>query len=124
MISLANKAILITGASRGLGAVCGQTFSSLGARLVLMARSGDLLAAVRASCTDPERHLAIAVDLADLAAIPSALARAQEFLGGLDAVLHVAGGGLGLREPLLPAAARRPVGRSPEYLPAAPSSSE
>lgn len=97
------KNILITGASRGLGAVCAQAFSRMGGRLALCARSGAQLEEVVRSCQQPERHTVIAVDLLELAAIPAAVAEAQRFLGRIDVVLHVAGGGLGLREPLLEA---------------------
>lgn len=97
------KNILITGASRGLGSVCAKAFSSMGARLALCARSGEQLKEVVRSCKQPERHTVIAVDLLDMAAIPAAVAEAQRFLGRIDVVLHVAGGGLGLREPLLEA---------------------
>lgn len=97
------KNILITGASRGLGAVCAEAFSRMGARLALCARSGEHLKEVVRSCEQPERHMVIAVDLLELAAIPAAVAEALQFLGRIDVVLHVAGGGLGLREPLLEA---------------------
>lgn len=97
------KKILITGASRGLGAVCAQAFSRMGARLAVCARSEEQLEEVIRSCQQPERHTVIAVDLLELAAIPAAVAEAQLFLGRIDVVLHVAGGGLGFREPLLEA---------------------
>ena len=102
-MNLTDKTILITGASRGLGAACAKAFAGMGARLALMARSADELELVRQGCVEPERHVIIPVDLTDTSAIPSALARTTHFLGELDVVLHVAGGGLGLRSPLLAA---------------------
>ena len=96
-----NRKILITGASKGLGAVAAQAFAERGARLVLIARSEDKLQQVRLSCNNPERHLCIAVDLLEMNFIEHAIREAQAFLGGIDVVLHVAGGGLGLKDDFL-----------------------
>lgn len=101
MFSLKDRKVLITGASRGLGAVCARAFAQGGARLALMARSQDDLEQVRTSCARPADHLALAVDLTDGKSLAENLHEAARFLGEIDAVLHVAGGGLGLREPLL-----------------------
>ncbi len=101
MFSLLGKTILITGASRGLGSVCAWAFAEQGAKLVLMARSKETLEEVRASCSRAADHLAVAVDLTDARVLENAVQEAAAFLGEIDAVLHVAGGGLGLREPLI-----------------------
>ena len=101
MFSLQDKRILITGASRGLGSVCARAFAEQGARLVLMARSKEALEEVRVSCSRAADHLAITVDLTDGPALEKAVHETLAFLGRIDAVLHVAGGGLGLREPLI-----------------------
>ncbi len=101
MISLQGRTILITGASRGLGSVCARAFAEQGARLVLMARSKEALEQVRASCSHAADHLALAVDLTDGPALEKAVQEAMAFLGRIDTVLHVAGGGLGLRDPLI-----------------------
>jgi 3-oxoacyl-[acyl-carrier protein] reductase len=93
-----NKQIIITGASKGLGAVAAQAFAKRGARLVLIARSEERLEQIRQSCKDSERHLCIAVDLLEMNSIEPAIRKALAFLGGIDVVLHVAGGGLGLRD--------------------------
>jgi 3-oxoacyl-[acyl-carrier protein] reductase len=96
-----NKRVLITGASKGLGAVAAVAFAERGARLVLIARSQDKLESVRQSCKDPERHLCISADLLELEEVQFSVLKAKEFLGGIDAVLHSAGGGLGLKDDLL-----------------------
>jgi 3-oxoacyl-[acyl-carrier protein] reductase len=103
MISLNQKHILITGASRGLGAVCARAFAEQGARLALVARSRDLLDDVVQSCVEPGRHTFIATDLLNRETIPAAVDEALLFLGHVDVVLHIAGGGIGLREPLISA---------------------
>ena len=96
-----NKRVLVTGASKGLGAVAACAFAEQGARTVLFARSQDKLEAVRQSCKIPDRHLCVPVDLVDIAQIPAAVEKAKKFLGGFDVVLHAAGGGLGLKDDLL-----------------------
>jgi len=101
MPNLEGKKIIITGASKGLGQVSAVTLASLGAQLVLMARSRDKLEEVRKSCQKAEKHLGLSVDLTDLGCLKDAIRKAKEHLGAVDCVLHVAGGGLGLRDPLL-----------------------
>ena len=101
MFSLSGKKILITGASRGLGSVCAKTFAGSGATLALMARSEEALEAVRLSCARTADHRAVAVDLTDSTSLQEKMREVMDFLGQIDTVLHVAGGGLGLREPLI-----------------------
>lgn len=96
-----DKKILITGASKGLGAVAAVAFAERGARVALLARSQDKLEAVRESCKNPQQHLCVPVDLLEIKAIPAAVQKSEEFLGGIDVVLHSAGGGLGLKDNLL-----------------------
>lgn len=103
MVNLENKHIVITGASKGLGSVCAKALADCHAKLVLMARTGKKLEAVRMSLKNPEKHLAIALDLTGMGQLHEGIKRAQEFLEDIDVVLHVVGGGLGLRNPLLEA---------------------
>ncbi len=98
---LLDKRILITGASRGLGAVVAHAFAERGARIALMARSQDKLEQVRMSCMNPEQHVSIPVDLLKMNDIEPAVQKAQAFLSGIDVVIHAAGGGLGLKEDFL-----------------------
>lgn len=101
LLGLKDKHILITGASNGLGSVCAKALAEEKAHIVLMARSGEKLDKIKESCKDPEKHLSIAVDLTDMQKLQSSITKAKEFLRHIDVVLHVAGGGLGLRDPLL-----------------------
>ncbi len=98
-----NKKILITGASKGLGYVCAKAFAAEGAQLVMMARTGEKLEALRSSFEEPEKHLCIPLDLTDTLQLHKGVEQARHFLGEIDAVIHVAGGGLGLRNNLLSA---------------------
>ncbi len=96
-----NRRILITGASRGLGLVCARAFSREGARLVLMARSKEDLENACKSCENPEKHLPVPVDLVNKEDIKRSVGAAKRFLSEIDVVLHVAGGGLGLKDTLI-----------------------
>ncbi len=96
-----NKKIIITGASRGLGLVCAQAFSKLGAQIALLARDEVELNRVKASCNAPEKHLVFPIDLLDYSQIPKCVEKIYSVFGSVDVVLHVAGGGLGLKDPLL-----------------------
>ena len=98
---LKNKKILITGASRGLGEICASALADQDAFLVLMARSKEKLEKIHNSLKCPENHSIIAVDLTDTQALHKAVNKAVKFLKAVDVVLHIAGGGLGLRDPLL-----------------------
>ncbi len=102
--TLSNKNIILTGASKGFGSLCARALAANGARLVLIARSQDLLQEVQSSCENSGNHLVLAADLTDPLQLKEAVSKAEEFLGVVDVVLHVAGGGLGLRDPFLSAA--------------------
>jgi|TARA_B100000315_G_scaffold34556_1_gene29242 3-oxoacyl-[acyl-carrier protein] reductase len=101
MFNLENKQIIITGASKGLGSVCATALSKQGACLALMARTESSLQEVINSCQFPEKHIAISLDLTDMNQLRNSFKKAKDFLGSIDVVLHVVGGGLGLRDPLL-----------------------
>ena len=100
-MDLKDKRILVTGASSGLGAVAAVEFSKLGAQLALVARSEDRLNLVREQCSHPEKHIAVSADLLVIGDIHSAVEKCRAFLGDIDIVLHVAGGGLGYKKALL-----------------------
>jgi 3-oxoacyl-[acyl-carrier protein] reductase len=50
---------------------------------------------------DPDRHRVVPADLVNPDGAADVANKTLEFLGGIDIILHVAGGGLGLRDPLL-----------------------
>lgn len=104
MIDFTSKRVLITGASRGLGAVLAMNLAKAGAKLALLARTKDKLEELRQSLDKPNNHVCCLADFRDLQNTRSATHKALEFLGGIDSVIHAAGGGLGLKDPLLSAA--------------------
>ena len=97
---LQNKRVLITGASKGLGAVCAEALAEYDTRLALMARSKEQLTQVRQSCKNSDHHLIIPGDLTQKQNLQSGVEQARKFLGEIDIVVHVLGGGLGLSDPL------------------------
>jgi NAD(P)-dependent dehydrogenase (short-subunit alcohol dehydrogenase family) len=85
------QAILITGASRGLGCALSRTLAERGARLVLVARNADRLESLAAELRrgGAEAH-ALAADLSEKRAIYPLAQAAAELVGPLDYLVHVA----------------------------------
>ena len=101
MYKFENKKILLTGASKGLGCICAKAFAENGAQLLITARSIERLEQLRQSLPNPDKHMAFAADLTQPEKIIELIEESENFLGGFDVIIHVAGGGLGLRDPLL-----------------------
>jgi 3-oxoacyl-[acyl-carrier protein] reductase len=96
-----DKRILVTGASKGLGWVCANVLADLDARLVCSGRNTGSLEKLKESFPNPDKHLVFAGDLMDPKVISELISKSEAFLGGIDIVLHVLGGGYGFRDPLL-----------------------
>jgi NAD(P)-dependent dehydrogenase (short-subunit alcohol dehydrogenase family) len=88
---LADRRVLITGASSGVGLEAARRFAEEGARLALVGRSEDTLAQVIAEHGLDAVAIAIAADVTDRERIDAAIAEAVEALGGLDVVVSNAG---------------------------------
>lgn len=87
MKSLRDRVILLTGASRGMGAAMARRLAAEGARLALVARSAGPLEALATAVGGR----AYPLDLADLGALPGLVDRVVGELGGLDGIVHNAG---------------------------------
>ena len=87
--SLAGRAVLVTGAARGIGAELARRVAARGARVALVGLEPELLARVAADL-GPE-HLWVECDVTDAAALQAAVARTVDTFGGLDAVVANAG---------------------------------
>lgn len=95
-LNLDSKHILITGGSKGIGLACAQGFLEEGARVTLVSRSADNLAAGRqallAAYPDAGSRIAtIAADLTDPAAALNALNKAEADSGAVDVLVNSAG---------------------------------
>jgi NAD(P)-dependent dehydrogenase (short-subunit alcohol dehydrogenase family) len=91
---LEGKIAIITGASRGIGAVAARVFATAGATVVLAARSADDLEAVVAQIRGAGGEaLAIPTDVADPDAAERLVQRTVEAFGRLDATFNNAGDG-------------------------------
>jgi 3-oxoacyl-[acyl-carrier protein] reductase len=87
-LGLKNKRILVTGASRGLGAAIARAVAAEGARVAVAARGSDDLEKVAAETTG----FAIAADLTTSDGPADAAARAIRELNGLDGLVVNSGG--------------------------------
>lgn len=83
------KVVAITGASRGIGAAAARIFAQAGARVALLARSGDEIGQVAAQIGP--QALALRCDVADAASLRAALDQALRWGGRLDVLINNAG---------------------------------
>jgi NAD(P)-dependent dehydrogenase (short-subunit alcohol dehydrogenase family) len=88
-MNLDNRAVLVTGASRGLGAALARELGARGARLVLVARDEKRLSAVAADirAKGGEAH-AVPADVADKDAIHPLAGTAAALVGPIDVLIH------------------------------------
>ena len=88
---MTNRAILITGASRGIGRATAEAFAALGDRVAVHHRDSAALAEkVRASLPG-DGHVVVQADLADPAAVRAMVDAAAQALGGIDVLVNNAG---------------------------------
>ena len=88
---MTNRAILITGASRGIGRATAEAFAALGDRVAVHHRDSAALAEkVRASLPG-QGHVVVQADLADPEAVRAMVDAAAAALGSLDVLVNNAG---------------------------------
>lgn len=83
------KVVVITGASRGIGAAAAQEFAAAGAQVALLARSADAVAALAAPFGP--QAMALACDVADAASVNAAVAAIIARFGRIDVMVNNAG---------------------------------
>lgn len=84
-----DKRVLVTGASSGVGEAAARAFAAEGASVALLARRAGRLEAIAEELG--ENAHGIAVDVSDPDAVATAVAAADEALGGLDVAVNAAG---------------------------------
>ncbi|HEY0937490.1 MAG TPA: SDR family oxidoreductase [Trebonia sp.] len=86
-----NRAVLVTGGSRGIGAAVARAFAERGDRVAVHYRAAaGAAAAVRDTLPGPG-HVAVRADLADADAVRVMVDSAADRLGGLDVLVNNAG---------------------------------
>jgi short-subunit dehydrogenase len=91
-MTAAGRAVLVVGASSGIGRATAQLLASQGARLVIASRSAQTLEQVAQECRDrgAQDVLVVPTDIRDAAAVDRLLAAAVARLGRVDGVVHTA----------------------------------
>jgi NAD(P)-dependent dehydrogenase (short-subunit alcohol dehydrogenase family) len=86
-----NRAVLVTGASRGIGRATARAFAAQGDRVAIHYRESAGPAEELRAALPGQDHLTVPADLADPEAVRTMVDRAAEALGGLDVVVNSAG---------------------------------
>ena len=88
---MANRTILVTGASRGIGRAIAQAFAEQGDRVAVHHRDSARLAADVAAGLAGDGHVVVQADLTDPDDARRMVDRAWDALGGLDVLVNNAG---------------------------------
>ena len=89
-----NQNVLVTGGSRGIGRAVSLAFARAGATVAMIYRNNEAAAEQTLSQLPGRGHLTLAADVADPAAVESAIDRSAERLGGIDILVNNAGIGI------------------------------
>ncbi|UCG60990.1 MAG: SDR family oxidoreductase [Candidatus Zixiibacteriota bacterium] len=94
MKSLKDRSVVVTGASRGIGAAIARAFAGEGCRLTLCGRNMRLLEAVAASCELPETSIStVTADVREPSGMKKIVDTAYEKFGKVDIFINNAGVG-------------------------------
>jgi NAD(P)-dependent dehydrogenase (short-subunit alcohol dehydrogenase family) len=88
---VAQRAVLVTGASRGIGRAVAQAFAELGDRVAVHHRGSAGLAGQVLAGLPGSGHTVVQADLADPEAVRQMVSQAHADLGGLDVLVNNAG---------------------------------
>jgi 3-oxoacyl-[acyl-carrier protein] reductase len=88
---MSERAILVTGASRGIGSAVARAFAAAGDRVAIHHRDSAGLAGEVLARLPGSGHVIVQADLADAGAVRQMVDAASAQLGGLDVLVHNAG---------------------------------
>jgi len=88
---MSGRAVLVTGASRGIGSAVAQAFAAHGDRVAIHHRDSAGLAAGLLAGLPGSGHVIVQADLADAQAVRRMVDEAHELLGGLSVLVNNAG---------------------------------
>lgn len=88
-MDMQGKTVVVTGASRGIGAAAARAFAAAGANVVLLARSGGAIGEVAREIGD--QALAVSCDVARWSQVKAAIDQAAWRFGGVDVLINNAG---------------------------------
>ena len=88
---VANRAVLVTGAARGIGAAVASEFAAAGDRVAVHYRRSRKAAEALADSLPGGPHIALGADLVDALAVRSMVDEAAAGLDGLDVLINNAG---------------------------------
>lgn len=88
-MNMTGQTVMITGASRGIGAETAREFARAGANVALLARSADSLGALAAEIGG--RALPLACDVGRFDQVAAAVQAVLDRFGGLDVLINNAG---------------------------------
>ncbi len=86
---MTGRVVLVTGASRGIGAAAARAFAAAGARVALLSRSGDAIADIAGEIG--RDAIAIPCDVSRYWEVEAAVAACRTTFGGLDVLVNNAG---------------------------------
>ena len=96
-----NKKVIVTGSSQGLGAETCKALALRGARIAMFSRSKIKMDKLKKTMKNSSGHISIQVDLLNSKSLNLAVKKAKKFLKEIDIIIHVAGGGYGLKDSLI-----------------------
>lgn len=91
MIGVTGRAVLVTGASRGIGRAVAKAFADSGDRVAIHCRESVSLAEQLRDALPGDGHVVVQADLADPEAVRAMVDGAAAALGGLDVLVNNAG---------------------------------
>ncbi len=96
-IDLKSKRVIVTGASRGIGAAVARGFAREGARLAICARNADAISAIgsEAELLGAQSVVALPIDVRDTGQVHGFIEDIAQRWGGIDVLVNNAGQGRG-----------------------------